>query len=162
MKLRRSLFLAAALASLAFVSKAGATTIAALVITTAQAAQTTTPVQFPEGAPLHVAVQCNFTYGSGGTSADVWVQSSIDAGVTWVDMANCHFTTSSARFLYNLSSLTPVTTAYTATDGSLAANTVKDGLIAPWMRVKYTTVGTYAGSTKLNVDVAYNGAPAHP
>lgn len=158
----RTLFLAV-LASVAFASKAFATTIAALVITTAQTAQTTTPVQFPGGATTGgMIIQCNFAYGSGGTSATVWVQSSIDAGVTWVDMANCSFTTSSARFLYNLSSLTPVTTEYTATDGTLASNTSHDGIIGPFLRVKYTTVGTYAASTKLNVDIAFNGQPAHP
>lgn len=160
----RAAFLRASALALALLvaGPAFATTIAALAVTTAVAAGTTTPVQFPEGAPLHIAVQCNFTYGSGGTSADAWVQTSVDGGVTWVDIANCHFTTSSLREAYNLSALTPVTTAYTATDGSLAANTAKDGLIAPWMRVKYTTVGTYAAATKLNVDIAYNGAPAHP
>jgi hypothetical protein len=158
--MRRSLL--AALALLGLVSKASATTIATLAVTTAQTAAVTTPVQFPLGTTGAVVIQCNFTYGSGGTSATAWVQSSIDAGVTWVDMANCSFTTSSARFIYNLSSLTPVTTEYTATDGTLASNTAHDGIIGPFLRVKYTTVGTYAGSTKLNVDIAYNGPPAHP
>ncbi len=96
----------------------------------------------------------SFTYGSGGTTADAWVQTSLDGGTTWTDIANCHLTTASARKVYNLSSLTPVTTVYTATGGSLASNTAKDGVIGSWLRVKYTTTGTYAGGTSLTVDVA--------
>jgi hypothetical protein len=63
----------------------------------------------------------------------------------------------SVRKLYNLSSLTPVTTVYTATDGTLAANTAKDGLLGAWWRVKYTTVGVYAGGTTLTIDIAMAG-----
>jgi hypothetical protein len=103
-----------------------ATAVAKLAITTAQSAQTTTPIQFMAGAPENLEV---------------------DGGTTWIDIANCHFTTSSARVLFNLSPLTPVTTIYTATDGTMSANTAKDGVLGNWLRMKYTTVGTYAGGT---------------
>jgi hypothetical protein len=73
--------------------------------------------------------------------------------LSWIDVAECGFTTASARKVYNLSSLTPVTTVYTPTDGTLTANTSKDGLLGNWFRVKYTTVGTYGGNTTLTVDV---------
>lgn len=130
------------------------TILANLALTTAVAAQTTPTLQFASGyAPTNALIQGTFTYGSGGTSADAWVQTSADGGATWTDVANFHFTTSSARFAYNLSSLTPVTSEYTPTDGTLSANTAKDGLIGPLWRVKYTTVGTYAGGTTLRVDV---------
>ena len=36
-----------------------------------------------------------------------WVQTSIDGGTTWIDVANFHFTKSAARFLCNLSSGDP-------------------------------------------------------
>jgi fermentation-respiration switch protein FrsA (DUF1100 family) len=134
--------------------RAFAATLALLTPTNAVAAQTTAPLEFVGGAPLHASIQCNFTYGSGGTSADAWVQTSLDGGATWIDVANCHFTTSSARFAYNLSALTAVATEYTPTDATLTANTSKDGLIGQAMRVKYTTVGTYAGTTlTVSVDV---------
>jgi hypothetical protein len=32
-----------------------------------------------------VALQANFVYGSGGTTVDAWVQTSIDGGNTWID-----------------------------------------------------------------------------
>jgi hypothetical protein len=123
-------------------------------VTTAQAAQLGAVFEFVAGDPRNLCVQGNFTYGSGGTSADAWVQTSVDGGTTWTDVCNFHFTTASARFLFNLSSLTPVTTEYTPTDGTLAANTAKDGIVGSRLRVKYTTVGTYAGGTALAVDVA--------
>lgn len=130
---------------------AAAANLATLAITTAKSAQTTTVYQFSDGPPRNLALQGNFTYGSGGTSADAWVQTSLD-GTTWTDIANFHFTTSSARFIYNLSSGTPVTTEYTATDGTLSANTAKDGVFGSMIRVKWTSVGTYGGSTTLSID----------
>jgi hypothetical protein len=127
-------------------------------ITTAVTASTTTAVEmFGSSRPRSLALQGTFTYGSGGTSADAYVQTSFDAGSTWSDVANFHFTTSTARFLFNLSSLTPVTTEATPTDGSLASNTCNDGVLGPLWRVKYTTVGTYAASTALRVDAIVGG-----
>lgn len=143
--------LAAVLAMLCFAAPACAANLATLAITTAKSAQTTTVYQFKDGPPRNLALQATFTYGSGGTSADAWVQTSLD-GTTWADIANFHFTTSSARFIYNLSSGTPVTTEYTATDGTLSANTSKDGVLGSMIRVKWTSVGTYAGGTTLSVD----------
>jgi len=120
-------------------------------ITTAVTAFTTTPViGFAKAKSLEI--QCDFTYGSGGTTVKVWVQTSFDAGTTWVDIANFAHTTASLRRLYNLSALTPVTTVYTATDGTLADNTAKDGLIGDQLRVKMTTTGTYAGGTIIFVN----------
>lgn len=121
--------------------------------TAAVTALTSTPLQTVQGQVQGgVVLQGNFVYGSGGTSADAWVQTSVD-GTTWTDVANFHFTTASARFLFNVSSYTAVTTEYVPTDGTLAVNTAKDGIVGPWWRVKYTTVGTYAGTT-LTVDAA--------
>lgn len=126
-----------------------------LTITTAQTAQVGAVLQFRNGLiPRNATVLCAFTYGSGGTSADAYVQTSVDLGTTWIDVVECGFTTSSAKKAANLSSQTPVTTLYTPTDGALAANTAKDGIIGSSWRAKYTTVGTYAGSTKLIVSVA--------
>ena len=114
------------------------------------------------GLPTNIVLQGTFTYGSGGTSADAWVQTSLDGGTTWIDTADFHFTTASARFIFNLSSQTPVTTEYTPTDGTLSANTAKDGILGPMWRVKSTTVGTYGGSTTLRVDAFTNGLTSLP
>src|SRR5581483_275845 len=92
-------------------------------------------------APRSLTVQGALTYGSGGTSIDAYLQTSVDGGVTWTDIAQFHFTTASARFVYNLSSLTPVATEYTPTDGALGANTSKDGILGPLFQVKLASAG---------------------
>lgn len=131
--------------------------ILTLPITAAVAAVVNNPVKF-SAPPNSLVVQGALTYGSGGTTIDCWVQTSVDGGATWTDIANFHFTTSAARFLFNLNSQTPVTTEYTPTDGSLASNTAKDGILGPQFRTKVTTTGTYAGNTSLSIDIACDQA----
>ena len=121
-----------------------------------------TPVLKLNAAPRNLAVQFNFAYGSGGTSADVYLQTSLDSGNTWTDIANFHVTTSAARKAINLNAQTPVTTQVALTDGSISANTAQDGLLGPQFRCKYTIVGTYAGATTLTVDVQSDTLPAFP
>lgn len=104
-------------------------------------------------AARSLCAQANFTYGSGGTTVDAYLQTSLDGGATWIDIAEFHFTTASARYVFNLSGLTPVTTEYTPTNGSLSANTAQDGILGPLFQVQLVTVGTYAGTT-LRIDVA--------
>jgi hypothetical protein len=110
--------------------------------------------------PTNLTLQANFTYGSGGTSVDAYVQTSIDGGTTWIDVAEFHFTTASERYAYNIQSATSVTSEYTATDGTLSANTSKDGIFGNQWRVKYTSSGTYAGGTSLRIDGYANGLTA--
>lgn len=96
-----------------------------------------------------VLLRADFTYGSGGTSVKAWVQSSADGGTTWHDVACFAFTTANKSRIFNLSARTPVTTIATPTDGALADDTAVDGLLGDTLRVKYTSVGTYAGSSTL-------------
>jgi len=86
-------------------------------------------------------------YGSGGTSINIYVQTSLDKGATWRDVCNFSFTTSAAIREFNISALTPVTSIYTPTDGTITANTCKDGIIGDRWRAKVVVVGTYATST---------------
>nr|WP_294549961.1 hypothetical protein [uncultured Rhodopila sp.] len=123
-------------------------------------AAATTPAKL-NGTPRNLTVQANFTWGSGGTTADAYLQTSLDGGLTWTDIANFHFTTSSARFVFNLNAQTPVTTEYTPTNGAIAANTCKDGVLGPQFRVLYQSSGTYAGTT-LAVDVQGDQIPSFP
>jgi hypothetical protein len=106
------------------------------------------------GAPRSLTVQANFIYGSGGTTVDAYLQTTLDGGATWCDIANFHFTTSSARKIFNLNSQTPETTQVTPTDGSMTANTAQDGVLGSQFRVKYQSSGTYGGTTTLQVDIA--------
>jgi hypothetical protein len=108
--------------------------------------------QFKHGSIRNMSLQAKFTYGSGGTSVDAYVQSSID-GVLWTDNAEFSFATTSARVGMNLSSLTAITTAATLKDGTLTANTAQDGIVGSYIRVKLIIVAgsAYAGTT-LQID----------
>lgn len=104
------------------------------------------------GAARNITAQATFTYGAGGTAVDAWLQTSLDQGATWTDIANWHFTTALGRAIYNLTS--HASTAITPTDGAMAANTFADGVLGPWFRVKWASTGTYTGVTSLSIDVA--------
>lgn len=127
-------------------------------ITTAVSAVTTgsASLMLPAGI-VSVGVQFNFTYGSGGTTAKFWLQTTFDNGATWVDIANLAATTASLRRLYNLDN-TAVTSIATPSDGALSDNTCVNGLLGDRLRVKYTTTGTYAGSTTIAVHAVLRGS----
>ena len=124
-------------------------TLLSVGITTAQT--TTSTKADALDLPFHrsLLLQANFAYGSGGTSVDAYVQTSADGGVTWFDVAQFHFLTTSATKVYNLSNRTPVTSIATPTDGALASNTSVDGLLGDRLRVKWSSVGTYAATSLL-------------
>ena len=136
------------------------TTLLSQPITTAISAVPGAVWQFRPGqfgsAPRHLSVHAQFVYGSGGTSATAFLQTSFDGGTTWDDIICFAFTTSSAEKICNLSSLTAVTTIATPTNGSLTNNTVNDGFIGPLLRVLLTTVGTYSGGTTLTINADSN------
>ena len=137
------------LALLLAVAPARARNIAKVAITTAVTAQTTAPFQFAKGVPPGgVSIMIKVAYGSGGTTIAAWVQTSLDGGATWADVAAiAAVTTASVTSVFNVSTLTPKLTPIVLTDGSLAAGTAIDGIVGPLWRVKYTTTGTYAGTT---------------
>jgi hypothetical protein len=97
-----------------------------------------------ESLTLHAVI----TVAGGGTTAKAWVQTSIDGGSTWMDIANFAFTTSTATRAYHLTAAA-VTSIATPTDGSLADNTAVNGFLGDRFRVKLTTTGTYTGASSL-------------
>lgn len=138
-------------------------------VTTAVTALTTPVFQVRPGPggrlhPMTMTVQAVLTYGSGGTTALAWLQTSLDGGVTWADVCAFNFATASLKQIANISSATPVATAaITPTDGSNAGpNKCIDGVMGNLWRVKYTTTGTYAGGTTLRIDAIGNGITTSP
>jgi hypothetical protein len=96
------------------------------------------------------ALFVNVTYGSGGTTCAVVVQTSLD-GTNWIDIARFDFTTASRAAVCNLSGLTPVAVATVAV---LSSEGVKDGILGDRLRAKVTSTGVYAGNTSISVRAA--------
>jgi hypothetical protein len=68
-----------------------------------------------------VLLYANAVVAAGGGECDAYVQTKV--GGDWIDVANFHFTTSSAAKFYNLSTRTVVTSIGTAASSPMADNT---------------------------------------
>ena len=104
----------------------------------------------------NIAIEANFVSGSGGTTAKVWIQTSLDGGSNWIDIANFAFLLASARKVTTLALATAAATI-TPTDGSLGDDLEVDGILGDMIRAKLTTTGTYAGGTTLDVNFIPTG-----
>lgn len=91
-----------------------------------------------------LAIFCNFTYGSGGTTCALVVQTTFD-DTNWIDIARFDFTTSSGSKVTNLSAGSKAVTAVAA----LGAEGVLDGILGAKVRARVTSTGTYAGNTSI-------------
>ena len=98
---------------------------------------------------LAVTLSARLAYGSGGTSCYALVETSLDRGVTWVQIARFDFTTSGLQKVMTVSGLTPRLAAASA--GSLSADTALDGTLGDRLRATVVSTGTYAGSTVVSV-----------
>lgn len=101
------------------------------------------------GGMSAATLSARLAYGSGGTSCYAIVETSLDQGVTWVQIARFDFTTSGAQKILTVSGLTPRLSVASA--GSLSADTALDGTIGDRLRATVVSTGTYAGSTVLSV-----------
>lgn len=120
-------------------------------ITTAVTAQVSATVIPKIGRIEALHLYAVFAYGSGGTTCKCWVQTSLDNGVTWVDIGAFAFTTAAAKKGLNIISSASVVAASTFSDGTMADDTGLSGYLGQIYRTKITTTGTYAGATSLNV-----------
>lgn len=100
-----------------------------------------------------VTIQARFAYGSGGTTAKVYIATSLDNGATWVDIACLAFTTTGSVKVVNVSGLTPRSAPIIPSDGTLVDDTIIDGVLGDRLRARIVTTGTYANSL-LTVRVA--------
>ena len=111
-------------------------------------------VSIPLGASVILA-QSVFVRGGGGTSCDVFVQTSVDNGATWIDVMQFAFTTTTVT---KISGVRPYVAlaVVTPTDGALSDNTILDGLIGDRLRVKTVVAGTYSSTSTLDVNFCIN------
>jgi triacylglycerol esterase/lipase EstA (alpha/beta hydrolase family) len=107
----------------------------------------------------YLVVQAALTVASGGGTVDVYIQTSLDGGATWIDIMNFHFTTSTAMKVSAVVDSTALAAAVAPTDVSLSANTILSGLLGGSLRAKYTSGGTaYGAGTTLQVDAIAKAA----
>lgn len=109
-----------------------------------------TPIEDLEGM-VACGVMLFFQYGSAGSSAKAYLQTSFDQGNTWFDIACVTFTTATKMAVINFSALTPKITfpLTTPSDGSLADDSAIDGWLGDRLRVKLKTTGAAYAATSL-------------
>ena len=100
-------------------------------------------------------VEADFTYGSAGTTVDVFIQTTFD-GTNWFDIMNFAFATTTARSAMAVVRGNVATPA-TLTDGTMTNDTSQAGLLGDQIRVKLLTIGTYATATTLSIRVMPRG-----
>lgn len=113
--------------------------------------QTTTTPKTDIGGANSLLVYGVFLYGAGGTDAIARVQTSIDGGLSWFDIMSFGFLTAAATKVASVSMNITSAVPTAVTDGTLAVNTVNQGLIGDRIRLKYVTTGTYTGVTSLAI-----------
>jgi hypothetical protein len=109
-----------------------------------------------EGTPLvglegmsRLTISARLGYGSGGTTVVAVVQTSLNQGTTWIDIARFDFVTAGLEKIMNLTTNTSLTTPYTVV--SLAAEGGLNSILGDRLRSVVTSTGTYTGSTVLAV-----------
>lgn len=136
------------------------TAIPLLPVTTITGAGTVTGDAYVLGPVMAdgLVAEAIFDYGSGGTTAKIWIQTSLDGGTTWIDIISLAFLLADASKVSAISTLiAPAAQAFSPSDGALADNTVIQGVLGDRIRAKLVTTGTYAGSTTIAVWVALRG-----
>jgi hypothetical protein len=118
-------------------------TLAALNLTAALTSQVQTTIDGLDGLAA-ITLVADFGYGSGGTTASVTVQTALDGGTIWYDIARFDFTTSSRKAVCNLEGLlSKAVTTYAA----LSSEGVLDGIFGNMLRAVVTTTGVYVNTT---------------
>jgi len=121
-------------------------------ITTAISGEAGDPYIFGRLDAGGLIVESIFDYGSGGTTAKVWVQTSLDGGTTWFDIVSHAFTTADLSKVSAISlAIAPASQGFTPAEAALTDNTIIQGILGDRIRTKLTTTGTYGGSTTLAV-----------
>ena len=116
---------------------------------------TSDEVSIPYDADL-LACQAVFTRAGGGTTTDVFIQTSLDNGSTWIDLVQWAFVTTTVTKISAVRSSIAMAANVTPTDGGLSDNTILDGLIGDRLRAKTVVVGTYTGASALALNVIIN------
>lgn len=99
------------------------------------------------GGMSRLTLSARLAYGSGGTTIIAVVQTSLNQGTTWIDIARFDFATAGLEKVMNLTTNTSLTSPYTVID--LAAEGGLNNVLGDQLRAVVTSTGTYTGSTVL-------------
>jgi hypothetical protein len=109
-----------------------------------------------EGTPLidlegmsRLTLSARLAYGSGGTTVVAVVQTSLNQGTSWIDIARFDFSTVGLEKVMNLTTVTSLTSPYSVI--SLVAEGGVNSVLGDRLRSVVTSTGTYTGSTVLAV-----------
>lgn len=129
--------------------------IASFQITTSSSATYSAMFQArnPRGeTPKSLTIQAAFVYGtSGGTSVAGYVQTSLDHGKNWIDIASFAFATSSTS---RIATVVAASTVFISpVSMALASSGIQSGVLGQFFQAVCSSVGTYSTACFLNIDV---------
>lgn len=99
-----------------------------------------------------LTAECVFVDGGGGTTIDVFIQTSLDSiGSTtiggkpqvWFDIMQFAFLVTAGRKILKVTEDTAIVAAVTEANGALADDTAISGIIGTHVRARIVTTGTY-------------------
>lgn len=96
---------------------------------------------------FYLTILIVLTVAGGGTTCVVFLQTSLDQGGTWMDIAAFNFTTATASKVKNLNKSTAQTASLTPGDGALGSDVSVNGPMGDRFRLKIVTTGTYTGNS---------------
>jgi len=104
----------------------------------------------------YITLQVFLTFaGAGGTTIDVYLQTSLDNGQSWWDVIHLGVLAATvekaASIRKYIAQSAPARLA--AVDGTLALDTVYDGFFGQTWRIKYVIVGTYAADNTFRTNI---------
>lgn len=106
--------------------------------------------RLPDGCNFLLA-EADFVYSGGGTTAKVFIQTTLDPTRTdWTDVMSFSFTTASGRKFLSVSDAAVAAAITGGTLGTLTADTSRN-VIGMYVRAQVVTTGTYTGTNTMTV-----------
>jgi len=104
-----------------------------------------------------LAVLAKFVRAAGGGTLDVYIQTSLDGGATWMDIMNLTFGITTANQIGVVKTDIAVAAAVVPADAALTDDTILDGVLGDRIRCKYVAAGTaYSGASHITVTAVPN------
>ncbi len=103
------------------------------------------------GGMVSLTAWANFGWGSGGTTAALKIQTSLDQGDNWIDIIRFDFTTAIRKAhaaVGVFANAGPTTVAALGSEGKL------DNVLGDMVRAILSTTGVYAGNTSIACRIA--------